>query len=455
MTQDAVAGADRPQPRRRLFQSLLPIERSSIAGEVVAGVTLAALAIPAVMGYARIAGMPVVTGLYTILLPLVAFAMFASSRHLVVGADSATAAIVAATLAGMAVAGTPEYVALAGTFALLAGGLLVAARLLRLGFLADFLSRTVLIGFLTGVGIEVAAAQLAGMFGLSKPAGGAIREISGVVGDLGAADLTTVALSATVVAFIVLGHRFAPRVPWALIAVVGSIVASSALDLTAHGVTTVGSVPSGLPSFGFPNVSAHDALALLGAAVSLLIVVLAQSAATARAYASRFGDRFEEDPDLVGLAVANFSAGLSSTFVVNGSPTKTAMVVDADGRSQLAQLVAAFVVLVVLLFLTGPLSDLPNAVLASVVFLIALRLIDVRGLRETWRRRRIEFWVAFVTAATVVLAGVQQGILLAMALSVIVHLRHSYRPPNSVLAPDDMGSFVRGRSPAARRPLRA
>ena len=334
MTQDAVAGADRPQPRRRLplFGSLLPIDRSAVPAEILAGVTLAALAIPAVMGYARIAGMPVVTGLYTILLPLVAFAMFASSRHLAVGADSATAAIVAAGLAGMAAAGSSEYVALAGMLALLAGALLLAARLLRLGFLADFLSRTVLIGFLTGIGIEVACAQFAGMFGLPKPEGGPIREVAGVLDDLGAADLTAIALSATVIAVILLGHRFAPKVPWALHPVVGSIVATSAFDLTAHGVTTVGSIPSGLPSFGWPDVSAHDTLALLGTSVSLFVVILAQSAATSRAYAARFGDRFEEDPDLVGLAVANFSAGLSSTFVVNGSPTKTAMVVDGGGR---------------------------------------------------------------------------------------------------------------------------
>ncbi len=443
MTQDAVAGADRPQPRRRLplFASLLPIDRSTLPTEILAGVTLAALAIPAVMGYARIAGMPVVTGLYTILLPLVAFAMFASSRHLVVGADSATAAIVAAGLAGMAAAGSPEYVALAGMLALLAGALLLAARLLGLGFLADFLSRTVLIGFLTGVGIEVACAQLAGLFGLPKPEGGALREIAGVVDDLGAADLTAVALSATVIAIILIGHHVAPKVPWALLTVVGSIVATSAFDLTAHGVTTVGTIPSGLPSFGFPDVTAHQTLDLLGTSVSLFVVILAQSAATSRAYAARFSEHFEEDPDLVGLAVANFSAGLSSTFVVNGSPTKTAMVVDARGSSQLAQLVAAFVVLMVLLFLTGPLSDLPNAVLAAVVFLIAARLVDVAGFRQLWQRRRIEFWVAFVTAATVVFVGVQQGILLAVALSVVVHLRHSYRPANLLLARDGLGQW--------------
>jgi sulfate permease, SulP family len=441
MSRDAAAGADTPPPwwHLALFEGLLPIDRARIPAEAIAGVTLATLAIPEVMGYTQIAGMPVVTGLYTILLPLIAFAILGSSRHLVVGADSATAAILAAGLAGMAATGSAQYVALASLLALMAGALLVAARLLRLGFLADFLSRTVLIGFLTGVGIQVACGQLAGMVGVTKPSGGPIRQVTGVLGDLGSADLTTVAVSASVFVLILGGGRLAPKFPWALFAVVGSIVASSALDLPAHGVSTVGTVPGGLPSISVPDVTWSQFVALLGTAATIFFVILAQSAATSRAYADRFGDRFDENTDLLGLAAASASAGLSGTFVVNGSPTKTAMVDTAGGRSQLAQLFAALVVAIVLVFLTGPLSHLPDAVLASVVFLIAVRLIDAYGIRDIWRRRRIEFWVAIVTAATVVLVGVQQGIGLAMALSVIVHLRHSYRPADLLLAADASG----------------
>ncbi len=444
MKQDAVADADRPLSRRRipLLEGLLPVERRRIPVEAAAGVTLAALAIPEVMGYATIAGMPVVTGLYTILLPLILFAILGSSRHLVVGADSATAAILAAGLAGMAATGSEQYVALASMLALIAALMLIVARLLGLGFLADFLSRTVLIGFLTGVGIQVACGQLAGIVGVDKSSGGPVKQIGGVIDELGSIDTTTLAVSASVIAVILGGGRLAPKVPWALLAVVGSIIASSALDLPAHGVAAVGTVPGGLPSFGIPTgVSWSELVALAGTAVSIFVVILAQSAATSRAYAAKFGDRFDENTDLVGLAAANASAGLSGTFVVNGSPTKTAMADDAGGRSQLAQLCAALVVLLVLLFLTGPLSKLPEAVLASVVFVIAVRLIDVLGMREIWRRRRIEFWVALITAATVVFIGVQQGILLAMALSVIVHLRHSYRPSDSVLAADEHGQW--------------
>ena len=441
MSEDATPGADATRRgwRSALFGGLLPVDRARIPVEALAGVTLATLAIPEVMGYTQIAGMPVVTGLYTILLPLIAFAVLGSSRHLVVGADSATAAILAAGLAGMAATASPQYVALASLLALMAGALLVAARLLRLGFLADFLSRTVLIGFLTGVGIQVACGQLAGMVGVDKPSGGPLKQVAGVVGDLGSADLTTVAVTASVLGLILIGGRLGPRGPWALIAVVGSIIASSALDLPADGVATVGTVPGGLPSISLPDVTWSEFVALLGTAATIFFVILAQSAATSRAYAARFGDRFDENTDLLGLAAANAAAGVSGTFVVNGSPTKTAMVDTAGGRSQLAQLFAAAVVVVVLLFLTGPLSHLPEAVLSSVVFLIAVRLVDVRGIRDIWGRRRIEFWVAIVTAATVVFVGVQQGIGLAMALSVVVHLRHSYRPPDVLLAHDDRG----------------
>jgi high affinity sulfate transporter 1 len=433
------------RPRRAgpvaLFGGLAPVEASRIPAELIAGVTLAALAIPEVMGYTKIAGTPVVTGLYTIVLPLVVFAFLGSSRHLVVGADSATAAILAAGLGGLAAKGSAEYTALAATVALLAGAFLLVARIVRLGFLADFLSRTVLVGFLTGVGLQVACGQLAGMLGVTGASGGPIKQIEGVIDDLGNVSWATVGVSAAMVLVIVGGRRLLPKVPWALVAVIGAIVGSYALDLPAHGVATIGSVPSGLPSLGIPDVPLDDIPKLLGTAVSIFVVILAQSAATSRAYATKFGDAFDEDSDLVGLSLANALAGLSGTIVVNGSPTKTAMVDSAGGRSQLAQLSAAACVVLVLLFLTGPLSHMPAAVLSTVVFLIAVQLVDVKGMREILRRRPFEFGVALITAVTVVFVGVREGIVLAIVLSVVIHLRHSYRPESRLVAQGPSGSL--------------
>jgi len=416
-----------------LLEGLLPVGKGRVPAEVIAGLTLAALAIPEVMGYTKIAGMPVVTGLYTILVPLALFAVLGSSRHLVVGADSATAAIMFAALTPLAAAGSPQYVALAGMLAIIAGACLLLARILRLGFLANFLSRTVLIGFLTGVGIQVACGQLAGMFGYAKAGKGAVAEFLNWIGDLGQTSITTLAVSAVVLAVMVLGGRLVKRVPWALIAVVGAIVASAALSLSAHGVSVIGTVPGGLPHLGWPSIPADDYAKLATAALSIFVVILAQSAATSRAYAAKFEDDFDENVDLVGLGVANLGAGLTGTFVVNGSPTKTAMVDDAGGRSQLAQLVTVAIVLVVLVLLTKPLSYLPEAVLASVVFLIAIKLIDVAGLRTVLRRRPVEFGVALATTAIVVGLGVEQGIVLAILLSIVAHLRHSYTPYDRLL----------------------
>ena len=412
--------------------------------DVVAGITLAALGIPEVMGYTKIAGMPVITGLYTILVPIAIFAILGSSRHLVVGADSATAAIMAAGLAGMATIASPDYVALAGILAILTGGILLIARTIRLGFLADFLSRSVLIGFLTGVGIQVAMGQVPGMFGV--PGGtesGPIRKFFETLGQIPSqASWTTAAVSGSVIGVILVLKVVSKRIPGALIAVIGAIVVSNWADLSAHGVATLGTVPSGLPSFGIPSPGWSEWLTLLPTAASIFLVVLAQSAATSRAYAAKYRESFDENVDLVGLAFASTSAGLSGTFVVNGSPTKTQMVDGAGGRSQISQLTTGVIVLIVLLFLTKPLSYMPDAVLASIVFLIGIELVDILGLRTILRWRVDEFVVAALTAVVVVVLGVEQGILLAIVLSLLDHVRRSYHPHDSFLVRSEAGGWT-------------
>ncbi len=421
--------------RFSVLQGVLPIARSQVAGNVLAGVTLAALGIPEVLGYAKIAGMPVVTGLYTILLPMAIFALLGSSRHLVVGADSATAAMMTAGVTGLAAPGSPRYVPLAGLAALLAGVLLLLARLARLGFFADFLSRTVLIGFLTGVGVQVAAGQLAEMLGITAAGHGTVAKLINTGRGLRHIHLTTALLSVAVIALVLGVRRVTRRVPGALLAVVGAIAASRLLDLHAHGVAILGAVPKGLPGLRLPDLSAHDAAALLTTAAGIAVVVLAQSSATSRAYASKYDEALDENVDLVGLGLANVTAAVTGTFVVNGSPTKTQMVDSAGGRSQLAQLITAAVVLMVLLFLTGPLANLPLAVLATIVFLIGAELINISGMRQILAVRRDEFAIALLTAGAVVFIGVEQGIVLAIVASVVDHLRTSYAPRNTVLVP--------------------
>ena len=427
---------------------LLPVRRSQVAADVLAGVTLAAVSIPVSLGYAKIAGMPVVTGLYTLLLPMAVFAVFGSSRHLVVGADSATAAILGAALAGLAAVGSPQYVRLAGLAALLAGGLLLLARLARLGFLANFLSRTVLIGFLTGVGIRVAVGQLPDMLGVTVAGKSTPAELLEVVRALPQVHGADAAVAAGVIAVVLAARVIDRRIPGLLIAVIAAIIVSRAAGLAGRGVAVLGPVPRGLPHLGLPALGRHDAAALLGTAVSLCVVILAQSAATSRAYAGKYEEAFSQDTDLVGLGAANVAAAFSGSFVVNGSPTQTQVADSAGGRSQLAQLTTSAVVLIVLLLLTGPLAYLPIAALAAIVFLIAAGLIDVAGMRRILACRRHEFAIALLTTAAVVMLGVEEGIVLAVVASVIDHVRHTYHPFNSVLVKSPAGHW----QPAPVRP---
>jgi MFS superfamily sulfate permease-like transporter len=300
----------------------------------------------------------------------------------------------------------------------------------------------VLIGFLTGVGIQVALGEIAGMLGLE---GGGHRTLSKIWNDfrqISEVNAYAAAIALSVLVVIVGTKRVSKKIPGALIAVIGAIAISSSLDLGKH-VHVLGSVPSGLPQIGLPKVTwSWDLIAkLVPTAFSMFVVILAQSAATSRAYASRYNERFSENTDLVGLGLANVGAGLSGAFVVNGSPTKTQMVDSAGGRTQLSLLVTAAVVLMVLLFLTAPLAYMPEAVLAAIVFLIGIDLIDLKGMRRIWIERRSEFWVALITALTVVFVGVEQGILLAIVLSLIDHTRRGYAPKNVVLVPGETGGW--------------
>ena len=429
--------------RLPILQGVLPIKSAQIPTELIAGLTLAALAIPEVMGYTKIAGTPVIFGLYTILIPMALFALFGSSRHLVVGADSATAAILAAGLVGLAATGSDEYLALCAVLAFMAAGFLILARIIGLGFMADFLSRTVLIGFLTGVGLQVALGEVSGMLGLKGGGHGTLQKIWNDLQQIEQVNLYALAIALSVLVVIVGSKKLSKKIPGALIAVIGAIVVSWALDLKAH-VHVLGAVPGGLPHIGLPDVKWSGELIgkLVPTAFAMFVLILAQSAATSRAYAARYNERFSENTDLVGLGLANIGAGLSGTFVVNGSPTKTQMIDSAGGRSQLSLLFTGVIVLIVLLFLTGPLAYMPDAVLSAVVFLIGIGLIDLKGMRSIFDQRRSEFWVALLTMLTVVFVGVEQGIILAIVLSLLDHTRRGYRPKNAVVVAAATGGWL-------------
>jgi sulfate permease, SulP family len=431
--------AGRSRRSWRPFQSLRPLRRKSAIRDVMAGVQLAAMNIPQVLGYTRIAGMPVVTGLYTLLLPPAGFAALGSSRYLVVAADSATAAIIFSGLSTMAPVASPRYVELAGLVALLTALFLLVARLLKLGFLADFLSRTVLVGFLTGVGFQVGIAVLGGMLGLDISAHRTLGQLAEVIRKLDHLHWQTLAVSAAVVVLILSAKRVAPKVPVSLIVVIAGIAASKYWDFARHKIEVIGPIVGGLPHFVFPLASWKEIEELIAVAASCFVMIVTQSSATARLYAERHDMELDENADLLGLSAANALAGISGTFVVNGSPTQTAMVESAGAASQLAQISTSIVVALVLLVFTWPLQYLPRAVLSAIVFVIAVKLIDFGKLVAIRRESPGEYWLAVMTAAVVVVVGVKQGIIVAMVVSLLRIVSHSYHPHTGVLVADAVG----------------
>lgn len=425
-------------------ESLRGYRRAWLARDIIAGLTLSAVAIPEVMGYTSIAGTPIVTGLYTIIFPTLIFALLGSSRLLVVGADSATAAVLAAGLTGLGIAGvtpgSPDWLALTSLTALVCGALLIVARLLRLGFIGDFLSASVLIGFLTGVGIQVLSGQIPDLLGIPKGSGNWFEQQWHWITSLSSISLGAFAFGLGTIVIIQLFKRFIPVVPGAIVAVVLLTAISALTDAHAHGVSVVGAVKGGFPPIGLPpGISWSDVPKVLPTALSCFVLIVAQSAATSRSFAFKHGDAVDINRDIVGLSGASLAAGLSGTFVVNGSPTKTQILDEQKGRTQLANMTMAAVALLFTLFFTGLLADMPTAVLAGIVFLIGVSLIDLPGMKRLWRRRKNEFVVALITAVTVFAVGVEQGIILAIALSLLDLVRRQYKPGDFVIGENQAG----------------
>ena len=413
--------------------------------DILAGVTLAAVAIPECMGYSSIAGVPVVAGIYTIILPALVFAVIGSSRLMVVGADSATAALLGSGIAGLGIAGlvpgSAQWLRWAGLIAVVTGVLLALAWLLRLGFLGDFLSTAVLVGFLAGTGITVMSGQIPSMLGIGAGTGKIWERWATFIRELPDVHWTAAVFAITALALSIAGQIWAPRVPVAILVVVGSIVLVAVFGWQ-DDIPVVGPLASGLPGLAVPDPGLGiDAILKAGTvAVGCVLVVLAQSAATARSFAQRHGQTADVNRDILGLSGANLAAGFGGAFVVNGSPTKTQLLDEQRGRTQVANITMAGVALLVVLFLGDALANLPHAVLGAIVFLVAAKLIDLQRFRRIWRVRRSEFVIALFAAIVVIVFGVQVGVITAMGVSLLEIIRRQYRPERFVIGVDDRGT---------------
>ncbi len=403
--------------------------------DIIAGVTVAAIAIPESLGYAKIAGMPIQTGLYCALLPAILFALLGSSRQLVVGADSATAALVAAGAGAVAAAGSTAYASAVGVLGIMTAGFLVLVVLLRLDFLADLISRPVLAGFLSGVGVSLIIGNLPSMLGI-EASGTTWDKLVATVTNLGSLNTTSAALALGTVAVMLLLERRLPKLPAALVALVLLSVVGVLIGAADRGAAMVGSIPAGLPSITVPDFQAGELARMAATAASIAVVVLAQSAAVARSFALKNGYDVSVSQDMSGLAAANLGSAFTGGFAINGSPPRTAAGDGAHSSSQLVNIVMAVVVGLVLLFLTGLFEYIPSAVLDAVVFTIGILLIKWATLREVGRSSRAEFIVAMLTLVVVAFVGVEQGILLAIVVSLIDRLRRQYHPHADVLVSD-------------------
>ena len=396
-------------------------KRVWLRGDVVAGAVVAALAVPQALGYASIAGAPVEVGLYAVPVALVAYAVFGSSRQLIVGPVSTVSVLSGSFLARFGVAGTAQAASYTAALAIAAGLVLLAAGLLRIGWVAEFLSKPIVTGFVLGLTILVILGEVPHLLGVPTPSGQVVERVGALSGSLthGDADLATLIVSALALLVLFGGQRLAPRLPWGLVVLVGGLIASSALDLRGRGVEVVGAVPRGLPTPGLPTVEAGDLAALLSAGAALALVGLAEGLSAARLFAGRGGYRVDSDQELLAAGAANVASGLFGGIGVAGSLSKTAAVSDARGRTQMAGLVAAGLSILVIVAIAPVLSDLPRAVLSAIVVNAVWKLMDFPALRRYAVVRRIDIVAATVAAVGVLAFGPLYGLLLAVAGSVL------------------------------------
>ncbi len=438
-----VYGETSPFPgarRRPLLHRAVPVSEAlpgyrfpTFRRDVLAAATVAALAIPSAMAYAELAGVTPIAGLYALLLPTVAYALLGSSRQLIVGPEGSLSALVAAAILPLAAAGSGKAAELAAMLALLVGACFFIARLLRLGWLADYFSQPVLIGYMHGVAVVLVIGQLGKLTGVSIKASDPIPQLAQLVQHLGEASGATLAVSGPALAILLTLRFLRPRIPAALIVVIVGIIASAALGLAHHGVAVVGTIPPGLPSLHVPTPPVKNIVTLAPSAVALFLVCFADGILTARSFAGAAGGHIRVDQELIALGAANVAAGFTRGIVVGGSGSRTAVNQSMGARSQIAGFLAAAIVALVLLFLTGPIAKLPSAVLGAVIVSAAVGLVDPAAWRGLWETDHVELTIAAVTTAGVIVTGLLPAIAFAVGLSIVDVVRRSARPHDAVL----------------------
>ncbi len=409
--------------------------RQDLPADLYAGLTVASIALPVAVAYAQMAGFSPEIGLYACMLPLLAYALFGSSRLLILGPDAATCAMVSSALIPLA-AGQPDtYLALSALLAFFAGVFCLLAARLRLGLLADFLSRPILVGFLNGVALSIFIGQSGPLLGFTLDSHRILPRLAELADKLPQTHMPTLAIGLFTFAIMLLCARLLPRLPAALVAIISSSAVVAALGLQNKGVAILGFVPAGLPilHLDFSQVSAYELGGLLTAAAGVALISFSNAILTARSFAAKTGEQIDPDQELNALGAANIAAALSGSFAISAADSRTAVNLAAGGRSQMVSVVTAGVIALAIVFLTRPLQFVPIAALAAILMHAAFGLIDLATLRQLRQISRSELGVALLTTLGVVSAGVMQGIAIAVGLSLLRFIRITARPDDEIL----------------------
>lgn len=420
------------------LRPLVGLSRRNLGRELLAGVSLIAIAVPLNIGYAQIAGLPPTAGLYALVVPTLVYVVLVSSRQLVVSPDAAASALVASSFLTLADPSL-DPLAVAGAQAILGGAVLVLAGVLRLGFVANFLSHPILVGFVSGLAVEILLSQVGKMLGIRLPKGGGFFEdLVRLAGSVGTANLASLALSSASLTILVIGRRRWPAAPWALLVIAGATLTGSALHLADHGVAVLGEVTAGPPVFALPRLPLNTWLAVLPSALALAMVAMAEGLLLSRSYAERGGYPVRPDQDLIAMGAANLGAGFSSSYSVGSSASRTAAMDLSGSRTQLPGVVLALGTLLLLSFGTGLLAAIPSPAIGAVVAVAVWGLLGLADYRHLWRVSRSEFAVAAVCALGVLVVGPIGGLGIAFVLSLVNLARRAANPPIDVLiGPDE------------------
>ncbi len=431
---------------------LAGLSRQNVGREVLAGVTLLAIAVPLNIGYAQIAGLPATAGLYALVLPTVLYALVVSSRQVVASPDAAAAALVASSIGGLAAAGSADYATMAMAQAIICGAMFALLAVFKLGFLANFLSKPILVGFVGGLALDILVSQVAKMLGVKIDSGGEfVEKLTDLIAGLGTVNSWSLLISVCALAILLVGRRLLAAVPWALIVLVAATVVVMVTPAVEAGVAVLGEVPAGPPALTWPTLNLAQWLALVPSAMALTLVTTAEGLLVARSYAEK--RRYPDDPnrDLMAFGVANVAAGMSGSFSVGSSTSRTAAMDQAGSRTQLPSLVLALGSLLLLLFGTALLADIPSPAIGAIVGVAVLPLLGIPEFAALWKLDRFEFWIAAVCFLVTLFIGSIMGILVAFVLAMINMAKRAASPAIDVLACTDApsGSLLAAAPPGA------